>query len=78
MGKKRFETVKFHSGVLIGAARDDEFASEFDTEDGQSYGMFTYYWVQGLQKADPGESWYDESRPDMYPGETESIVLLRS
>ena len=47
LGKKRFETVKFHSGVLIGAARDDEFASEFDTEDGQSYGMFTYYYPNG-------------------------------
>ncbi len=46
-------------GVRIGAARDQETAIEIQAEDGKTYGLFTWYWVQELNKAAPGETWDD-------------------
>jgi len=59
LGKNNFKKVKLTKGVRIGAARDVESASEFQSEDGKSYGLFTWYWAQALMEAHPQESWND-------------------
>ena len=53
-------------GVRIGAARDIESAVELDVESGgqcldgsKCQGVFTWYWVQALQQAKPGDRWND-------------------
>lgn len=58
-GKRNLKRVKFHSGIRVGAAQDDESAVEFTSNDGESYGLFTWYWVKALQQARPGENWDD-------------------
>jgi Caspase domain/Domain of unknown function (DUF4384) len=53
-------------GLRIGAARDFESAVEVDPKDAswcpdstRCYGVFTMYWAQSLEKAQPGETWND-------------------
>lgn len=53
-------------GIRIGAARDVESAVEIDVDRGgqcldasRCQGVFTWYWVQALQQARPGERWDD-------------------
>jgi len=53
-------------GVRIGAARDTELAVEFDPRTGgdckdpeHCAGVFTWYWVEALKQAMPGERWGD-------------------
>jgi hypothetical protein len=43
-------------GVRIGAARDSESAIEL-SRGGKSYGLFTWFWVESLNAAKPGETW---------------------
>ncbi len=45
-------------GIRIGAARDPENAVEI-VEQGKAYGVFTWFWVQALEQAKPGETWDD-------------------
>lgn len=45
-------------GVFIGAARDSEQAGEYMPDD-TFYGLFTWYWIQSLEAAKPGETWND-------------------
>ncbi|GFO63259.1 caspase family protein [Geomonas paludis] len=47
------------TGVVVGAAREDQQAGEYEAPDGKSYGLFTWNWVQALNKADRGETWED-------------------
>ena len=54
------------TGLRIGAARDVESAVEVDTDKGglctnkeRCNGIFTWYWIQALQQAQPGERWAD-------------------
>lgn len=46
-----------HPGIRVGAARDRESAIEFRAENGNTYGLFTWYWVRALQQARDGETW---------------------
>ena len=59
LGKDSFEKTDPASGIWIGAARDDEGAQEFRADDGKSYGLFTWYWVETLQNSEPGDTWND-------------------
>ena len=43
-------------GVRIEAARDNESAIEINRA-GNSYGLFTWFWVESLGAASPGETW---------------------
>jgi len=43
-------------GVRIGAARDTESAVELSRA-GKAYGLFTWFWVESLNAARPGETW---------------------
>jgi GH24 family phage-related lysozyme (muramidase)/uncharacterized caspase-like protein len=43
-------------GIRIGAAQDNDLAYGTD-QNGTSYGMFTWYWVDALNQAKPGETW---------------------
>lgn len=45
-------------GARIGAARDIESAIEVSEGD-KTYGLFTWYWVEALHRARPGETWED-------------------
>lgn len=45
-------------GARIGSARDVETAIE-TVEGGKTYGLFTWYWVESLNEARPGETWDD-------------------
>ncbi len=46
------------AGIRVGAARDNESAIEF-RNGADSYGLFTWHWLQNLQQAQAGDSWYD-------------------
>ncbi|MEN8216859.1 MAG: caspase family protein [Pseudomonadota bacterium] len=59
LGERRYRELKTHRGMSVGAARDHESAIEKLKEDGQYYGLFTWYWVHNLQKAQAGETWSD-------------------
>jgi hypothetical protein len=56
LGKQVFPTLDDPPGVRIGAARDTEQAIE-TSMDGKDYGLFTWYWVEALNQARPGETW---------------------
>lgn len=43
--------------IRIGSARDAQSAAEFQTETGDYYGMFTWYWAQALNDADADSTW---------------------
>ena len=47
------------SAILIGSARDTQSAAEFIADDGSHYGIFTWYWAEALEAAEPGDSWHD-------------------
>ncbi len=59
LGKSSYLQLKGeqHPGIRIGAARDRESAIESQAEDGNIYGLFTWYWVRALQHARDGETW---------------------
>ncbi|MGE0083100.1 MAG: caspase family protein [Desulfococcaceae bacterium] len=59
LGRNQFSSSKSYNAIFIGAAQDDESAAEFRTEDDKAYGMFTWFWAQTLQQAQPGETWHD-------------------
>jgi hypothetical protein len=48
----------FDSGILIGAAQDDELAYE-GSFNGKVHGLFSWYWVNALRQARPGDTWSD-------------------
>jgi hypothetical protein len=48
-------------GVRVGAARDTESAVEI-ARAGKSYGLFTWFWVESLDAARPGETWEEAFR----------------
>ncbi len=63
---QRADTPTSMPGVRIGASRDTESAVELDVEHGgqcldgsKCQGVFTWYWVQALQQAKPGDRWSD-------------------
>ncbi|CAK0746480.1 metacaspase-1 [Gammaproteobacteria bacterium] len=57
--KEEYDSHIFHHAVLIYAARDDQSANEFKTDDQKPYGVFTWQWAQAMQKVEPGagETW---------------------
>lgn len=57
LADKSFKTAAA-PGAAIGAARDIESAIEI-SEGGKTYGLFTWYWVEALNQARPGETWDD-------------------
>jgi hypothetical protein len=59
LGKMRYVRPDRYPGIRIGAARDQESAIEFQAEDGNYYGIFTWYWVKAVQQAQTGETWSD-------------------
>lgn len=59
LGKKDYQKVKLTKGIRIGAAGDEESACEFESPDGKSYGLFTWFWAQALIEANPQETWND-------------------
>jgi hypothetical protein len=59
LGRHKFEHTKFKAGIRVGASRDHEPAAEFRAEDGNEYGLFTWFWTKALQQAWVGETWSD-------------------
>jgi len=59
LGRKTFLLADLKEGVTIGAAGDDESAGEFRANNGQIYGLFTWYWGESLLRADEVDSWQD-------------------
>ncbi len=59
LGKKLYEKPTVYHGIQVGSARDRESAIELAKNDGQRYGVFTWYWTQALQKAQAGHTWQD-------------------
>lgn len=57
LAAKTFKTAAA-PGARIGAARDIESAIELSEGD-RIYGLFTWYWVDALNQAQPGETWDD-------------------
>jgi hypothetical protein len=57
LGKIHYQATPY--GIHIGAAGDDESAFEERQEDGKYYSVFTWYFTQNLQNAQPGETWND-------------------
>ncbi len=57
LAAKSFKTAAA-PGARIGSARDIETAIEI-SEGGKTYGLFTWYWVEALNQAQPGETWDD-------------------
>lgn len=56
----RQKSVALPSNVLrIGAAMDDQTASEFMNDEGGVYGLFTWNWCQALSDTRPHETWDD-------------------
>ncbi|MDQ1352680.1 MAG: hypothetical protein QG657_2986, partial [Acidobacteriota bacterium] len=45
-------------GILIGAAQDDELAFEA-TFNGETHGLFSWYWIDALKQSYPGDTWSD-------------------
>ncbi len=45
-------------GILIGAVQDDGLAYEAPFE-GETHGLFSWYWAQALGRARPGDTWGD-------------------
>lgn len=58
LGKRRFAHPK-ETGVIIGAAREDQQAGEYAAPDNKSYGLFSWNWVQALYQTLPGDTWDD-------------------
>ena len=58
LARKKFQHAEM-KGVIIGAAREDQLAGEYDAPDGKSYGLFTWNWVQALSRTAPGDTWED-------------------
>ncbi len=58
LGLTSFRTDMTPQGVFISAAGDAEQAGEYIPDD-ESYGLFTWFWVQSLESASPGETWHD-------------------
>lgn len=48
---------QFRNAALIYAARADQSAHEFKTDDQQPHGVFTWHWAQALQSVRAGETW---------------------
>ena len=46
------------SGIRVTACRDEEKANEY-RENGTTHGLFTWFWAQSLQEAQPGQTWND-------------------
>ncbi len=59
LGKLAYKQPTLDHGIRVGAAREEESAIEFMGEDGQYYGLFTWYWIQNLQQAQASDSWGD-------------------
>lgn len=59
LARREFKTRRLSGGVFIGAARDDESAGEFIAETGANHGLFTWFWAQAMQQAQPGDAWND-------------------
>lgn len=59
LGKRLYKRPTIYHGIRVGSARDRESAIELSREDGQRYGVFTWYWTQALQKAQAGHTWQD-------------------
>lgn len=57
LGKLTYTRPATERGIRVGAARDNESAVDFPSQDGQYYGMFTWHWVQNLQQAQAGDTW---------------------
>jgi hypothetical protein len=57
LGKLNYSRPTIYHGIRVGAAQDDESAIDFEHENGQHYGLFTWYWVHNLQQAQAGYSW---------------------
>jgi hypothetical protein len=55
LASRRFKTAAA-PGARIGSARDIETAIE-TFKGGKIYGLFTWYWVEALNQARPGETW---------------------
>jgi len=53
------KTERLSEGIFIGASRDDESAGEFRAENGENHGLFTWFWAQAMQQAQPGDAWND-------------------
>jgi len=51
-------------GLRVSACRDSEKANEYKGEDG-IHGLFTWFWCQSLQEAQPGDTWNDIHRRAM-------------
>ena len=58
LGKNDFRNEPPEKGVFIGASKDVEQAGEYLPDD-LFYGLFTWFWVQNLEMAKPGETWND-------------------
>ncbi len=56
---KKYHSVKFKTGVRIGAARDDQQAGEGRFKNNRIHGLFTWHWANGMEQAGPGETWKD-------------------
>ncbi len=59
LGTGAFDRPDFDKGVQIGAARDREQAAEYRGPDGKTYGLFSWFWAQALNNAQPGDTWGD-------------------
>jgi len=59
LGRIAYNQPKKHQGIHIGAARDQELASEKRGDDGKHYGLFTWHWAKALRPAQVGETWHD-------------------
>jgi hypothetical protein len=59
LGVKQFPFVDLSNGIIIGSARDGESAGEFTSNEGVSYGIFTWFWGSALEGAKEGETWRD-------------------
>ncbi|MEG3640334.1 alpha/beta hydrolase [Magnetococcus sp. PR-3] len=59
LGRATYNAPDFSKGIQIGSARDSETASEYRNDDGASYGLFTWRWVEAMKQTQPGETWED-------------------
>ncbi len=57
LGEATYQSVSLDNVVRIAAARDDQTAGEFLHKSGSHYGLFTWHWVEEIDRARPGDSW---------------------
>ena len=59
LGTRGLKPADTRRAIRIGAARDVQAAAEFESDEGVSYGLFTWNWAQALNEASRGTTWHE-------------------